>query len=466
MKTNNLIKSFLEFHKAVVLVLLLLSYLSQSCDNYVDVDLPNSQLTSTTVFEDIATANAAMIGVYAKMRTTGLFAGTLTGGSTYLGLYADELDFYSTNVNNFYNNTLIASESGVATMWNQSYHQIYEANAIIEGVSNSTNLSTDDRNQLKGEALFVRSFIHLYLVNLFGDIPYVATTNFEQNTVVARMPKATVYQNIIADLELAKTLLPEAYTSIERIRPNRWAAAAIQARAYLYSGAFAEASNTASSVINSSLYVWENDLDKIFLKGSPTTIWQFSPNAAGNNTSEGNLYIFPAGPPSSVALKNNFVNAFEINDQRKIKWLKAVTNGSTTWYHAFKYKQRNPTASSMEYSIVLRLAEQYLIRAEARARQGELTNAKSDLNLIRNTAGLPNTLAVTAEQIVTDVLNQRRFELFTEFGHRFFDLKRSNQLDVVLPATKPGWNYNDQLWPIPALELSANPNLNPQNPDY
>ena len=63
-------------------------------------------------------------------------------------------------------------------------------------------------------------------------------------------------------------------------------------------------------------------------------------------------------------------------------------------------------------------------------------------------------------------MQQRRLELFTEFGHRFFDLKRTNQLDVILPTTKPGWNTTDQLWPLPELELNANPNLEPQNPGY
>jgi hypothetical protein len=143
-----------------------------------------------------------------------------------------------------------------------------------------------------------------------------------------------------------------------------------------------------------------------------------------------------------------------------------VTDGTTTWYHASKYKQESSTGSSVEYSILFRLAEQYLIRAEARAYQGDLIGAKADLNKIRSTAGLSNTSAVTAEEILTDILNQRRFELFTEFGQRFFDLKRTGKLDEALSLSKFGWNSTDSLWPLPALELSANPNLNPQNQGY
>lgn len=456
---------FTSFKKVVVS--LLVAGLCWSCDDYVIVDQPNSQLTTEAVFEEVSTANAAMTGLYSKMRNNGLLSGSVTGASLYLGLYADELEsFQVSGTNNFYNNTLVATESSVLTLWNHSYRQIYEANAIIEGVTNSLALPEATRKQLKGEALFVRAFIHLHLVNLFGDIPYLTTTDHTINRQVSRMPSATVYERIITDLEEAQQLLPETYVTAERVRPNRFAALAVLARAYLYTGAYAEASNAASAVINSPLYVWEPDLNKVFLKGSTTTIWQFMPNVAGANTAEGGLYIFVAGPPLVVGLRNDFVNAFAPNDLRKSLWVKAVSNGSATWYHAFKYKQRIATASSLEYSIVLRLAEQYLIRAEARAKQGELTTAQEDLNKIRNTAGLANTTAVTAQDIVADVMEQRRLELFTEFGQRFFDLKRTNQLDAVLTASKPGWNTTDQHWPLPELELTNNPNLNPQNEGY
>ena len=438
-----------------------------SCDSFVEVDLPNSQLTGKAVFEDIVTANAAMAGLYAKMRSNGILTGNSTGLSCYLGLYADEFDYYQQNaVSNFYTNSLFAGEPGVSDIWNQSYNQIYSANAIMEGVSKSTTLAEAEKKQLRGEVLFVRALLHFYLVNLYDAIPYITTTDYKQNSTVSRMPTSAVYGLIVNDLEEAISLLSENYVSAERIRPNRSTAQALLARVYLYMGSYPEAANAASAVLNSPLYIWETDLDKIFLKESTTTIWEFMPNAAGVNTEEGDLYIFAAGPPPIVGLKPNFVNAFEPNDQRKVHWTTAVTDGTTTWYHASKYKQESSTGNSVEYSIVFRLSEQYLIRAEARARQGDLIGAKEDLNLIRNTAGLSNTSDVTGDEIITDILNQRRFELFTEFGQRFFDLKRTGKLDQTLSASKPGWNTTDGLWPLPALELGANPNLNPQNAGY
>lgn len=448
-------------------VIIIACFFICSCESFVEVELPSSQLTSKAVFEDRVTANAAMAGLYAKMRSSGILTGNSTGVSCYLGLYADEFDYYQQNaVSNFYNNTLFAGDAGVGDIWNQSYNQIYSANAIIEGLNNSVTLPESEKSQLQGEALFVRALLHFSLMNLYGDIPYIPTTDYAQNSDVSRTPSSTVYELIVNDLNQAIELMRENYDSSERIRPNRSTASALLARVYLYMEQYPEAANAASAVINNPLYTWETDLDKIFLKESTTTIWQFMPDAPGTNTAEGDLYIFAAGPPPVVGLRPDFVNAFEANDQRKIHWTTAVTDGITTWYHASKYKQESSTGSSVEYSIILRLAEQYLIRAEARAYQGDLIGAKEDLNIIRTTAGLSNTTAVTAQEIVTDILNQRRFELFTEFGQRFFDLKRTGKLDEALSLSKFGWNSTDRLWPLPALELGANPNLNPQNQGY
>lgn len=459
-KTNN------SFIMLALHGLLALSFLN-SCDNYVEVDLPKSQLTSDAVFEDAETANAAMAGLYTKLRMNGILAGSTTGLSSMLGLYTDEFNYYQPNsVSNLYNNSLTAGTPQVSDIWNQSYNQIYAANSIIEGIQKSAAIMQDQKNQLMGEALFVRALLHFTLTGIYGDIPYVTTTDYTINSQISKVPTVQIYQKAIEDLTRAVGLLTEKYISNERIRPNRSAAIALLARLYLYMKLYPEASSAASGVINSPLYKKESSLDRIFLKGSTETIWQIMPGTAGGNTQEGDLYIFKAGPPPIVGLREDFINAFEPGDKRKSQWTAMVTNGVQRWYYAYKYKQDQPTASSMEYSIVLRLSEQYLIRAEARAIQGDLTGAKEDLNIIRYAAGLSDTAALSSEDIIADILQQRRFELFTEFGQRFFDLKRFEKLDEVLAPIKPGWDANDRLWPIPVLELNSNPNLNPQNQGY
>lgn len=438
------------------------------CDSFVDVETPNSQLTGVTVFEDRTTANAALIDIYSKLRDTGLLAGNANGSGVCLGLYADELTYYGNTDDNtsfIFNNTMLATTPMASQLWNESYHQIYCANAVIYGCQNSTGLSTTDKNQFIGEATFIRALVHFYLMNLNGDVPYITTTDYEVNRLVSRMPTSEVYNNIIADLQQAIALLPVAYFSPDRVRPNRSTASALLARVFLYNGNWAEASNAASAVLNNAEYVWETDIDKIFLKDCTATIWQFSPKLEGNNADEGSVFVFQTGPPPFVGLSAELYNSFANDDLRKSHWISSVTDGSSTWYHANKYKQNNNTGTSLEYSILFRLAEQYLIRAEARARQGELSNAKQDLDMVRSLAGLPNTTAMTSAEIIAAVQQERRFELFTEHGHRFFDLKRNGALNTVLPIVKLGWNSTDIHWPIPETELLANPNLT-QNPGY
>lgn len=451
-------------------ICLALLCLLSACSQFTDVDLPPSQLTAEAVFKDKVTANAAMVDIYSKIREAGLLTGYSSGISSQLGLYADELQYYGiegTSQSSFYNNSLIRTEPALTELWNSSYNQIYAANAVAEGVSASASLAAADRQQLIGEAVFVRGLIHFYLVNIFGPIPYIATTDYKANSKVARMPEKEVYEQIKKDIELAAELLPNAYLGNDRVRPNKYAAKAVLSRLCLYMQLWDEAADAASSVLNQTdLYSWPVSLDGIFEKQSRSTIWQLMPAQASQNTYEGNVFIFTQGPPPSTAISNALLNAFDAADLRKSQWLKAVSSGTSTWYHAYKYKKQSSTAASVEYSIVLRLAEQFLIRAESRAHNGDLIGAKEDLNKTRNLAGLGNTAAVSSEQIIQAVATERRLEFFTEFGHRFFDLKRTGRLDQELSTVKLQWNVADRLLPVPESELLLNPNLNPQNENY
>jgi hypothetical protein len=143
-----------------------------------------------------------------------------------------------------------------------------------------------------------------------------------------------------------------------------------------------------------------------------------------------------------------------------------VTSGTQSWHYPFKYKERVNTGTSVENSILFRLEEQYLIRAEAKAQLDDITGAQDDLNAIRNRAGLANTVATTQGSLLTAILQERRKEFFTELGHRWFDLKRTGQAAIVLGTTKLGWDLKDLLFPLPSSELLLNPNLLPQNLGY
>lgn len=448
---------------------LLLVSVFQSCDEFTQTDMPITELNAVAVFDEMNTANAAMANVYAQIRDNGLLTGKTNGISKEMGLYADELTWYGNSNQssaNFYVNTLIPTHQTVADWWNRGYSQIYATNAIIEGVGMSEKLSQAQRNQLIGEAKFVRGLLHFYLLQLYGSIPYITGTDYTVNKSVKRLPVVDVYGLIISDLEAASVLLPAEYLSPERTRVNSYAAQALLARVYLYAGKWAEAANSASAVLNhTGLYIWETDLNSVFLKESTTTIWQYAGRSATRNTDDGTTFIFTAVPPNSVALSPSLLNAFEAGDQRKLNWTKGIGTGTSMYYHPNKYKKRGASTPQTEYTIVLRLAELYLIRAEARAHQGDLIGAKEDLNVIRSRAGLESTTAVSAVELLNAILHERQVEFFTEFGHRFMDLKRFGALNGAL-ASKPNWDATEEHLPLPQSELNLNPNLGSQNPGY
>lgn len=462
MKTSNqLLKR--SFKNIFLLSLLLLLF---SCEN-LEVETPDHLLTGELLFQDPNAVEAAMVGIYAALRTKVLLTGDHQGLSNLLGNYTDEMDYYSPfglPEEQFYKNTLAANDPFVAELWNGAYNQIYAANAILEGVTESPYFTPEEQGLYKGEALFIRGLVHFYLLNLYGDIPYITTTNYLENKSAPRQATEEVYTLIIADLLQAKAMLPETDSSGEHVRPTASTATALLARIQLYMENWQEAELYASQVIDNN--GWEPNLENVFLKTSASTLWQFSPDDSNKNTLEAQTFIVLAAPPFTLAMSNSLAMAFEPTDLRKEHWVGEVSDGTNTWYFPYKYKLGFGASSSEEYSIVFRMAEQYLIRAEARARMGDIAGAQADINKIRTRAGLANTTATSESELLTAILHERRVELFTEHGHRFFDLKRTNQLDEALGPIKPGWNSTDQLLPIPEKELLVNPNLQPQNPGY
>ncbi|MBA6152705.1 RagB/SusD family nutrient uptake outer membrane protein [Gelidibacter gilvus] len=430
------------------------------------MDDPSGQISHETVFEDHITATAATTTMYAKLRDEVLITGNFSGLGAQMGLYSDELDYYGAPgqpIATFYNHQILASNVLVLRTWNSAYNLVYMANTNIEGLEASQALSQDLKNQLLGEALFIRALTHFYLVNLYGEIPYIKTTDYDKNRLVSKVPEHLVYEYIIADLLEAKNRIGENYMSSERIRANKYVVSALLARVYVYTSQWENAENESSSLINNtSLYNLEIDLENVFLKTSPAAILQLKTKVTNQSTTEANSFVFTSGPPPSVALNPNYVNSMEANDLRRLHWVGKVTNNSNTWYFSNKYRQ----GTNLQYSTIFRLAEQYLIRAEARTRLNDISGAQNDINSIRQRAGLSQTEAHTRDELLQAILKERQSELFAEHGHRWFDIRRFGMANDILTPIKTSWQTTDIFLPIPETELLMNSNLNPQNPGY
>jgi len=447
-------------------------FLTCACESFVEVDVPNDRITSVTVFSDDATAREAMEGVYIQLFNTAFAAGGNQSVSFLGGLSADTYTVTNAipEMEAFAAHQLEATNSLNLALWSGAYNSIYMCNAILEGVADNSSLSPETRVALEGESRFVRAFTYFYLTNLYGDVPLVVQTDYTVNALKARSPQTEVYELILEDLNRAAELLDTGYPDNERTRANRFTVLGLLARVHLYLGDWQQAETYSSEVLAATdLYELPDDLNTVFLANSLEALWQISPEGWGGtftHTRDGNLLIRITPTGSPVSLSEGLLEHYEADDLRRDNWIGSLTSSSETYYYPFKYKiQYNATGSNYtEYSMVMRLAEQYLIRAEARTRQGKLEVALADLNAIRERAGLEAlvyTLALTQEQLLQEVMQQRYYELFSEWGHRWLDLKRTGQALEVLE----GIQETDLLYPIPEAELLKNPNLT-QNAGY
>jgi len=456
--------------EAHVLLLMLMGLALMGCSDFVSVDPPRNTLVSETVFEDPATVESTLAHLYHAMRSQqGMVSGTF-GLTTAMGIYSDELDYYGfdSGYAQLYNHNVLPGNDLLRAWWNQAYQLIYGANDIIRGVDASKGLTDDEKKGYKGQALFVRAYVHSLLVSVYGDVPYITTTDYGRNNKVSRDPEIEVYTAIIADLEEAVQLLEgREPISQERIYPDVHTAKALLARMFLYGGHWEQAAFWATELI--TVFSLEPDLGQVFLKGSSETIWQLKSDGDNiRNTREAIQLIIQSVPGQTFALTDTFLDSFEDGDLRYHAWVgsRSDADNTITLYYAHKYKADINESQSLEYSIQFRLAEQYLIRAEARAQMGDLDGALEDLDVLRNRAGLPHSMATTQQAILEAVVQERRVELFTEQGHRWFDLKRWDRADQVLGVLKPNWRTTDVLLPLPEAELEINPNLLPQNTGY
>lgn len=453
-----------------------------SCKKFVQVPLPVTQLVAQSVYSSNSTAAAALTGIYQTMLNNSVGGGT-NGISALAGLSADEFTLFPGAAllqGEVYTNAQLSTNP--PPIWTDLYNLIYQANSAIAGISSSTGMTLAMKQQLTGEAEFIRAFCYFYLVNLYGNVPLPLTPNYQTNTTLARSPKAIVYQQIITDLTSAQKLLgnnyltPSGGTTSERVRPNLGAATALLARVYLYEGNYQSADTAATTVINSGAYQLVGNLDNAFLAGNSEAIWQLESIDNGLNTPDGATFLLnDFGGPSTnfpYILSDSLEHAFEPGDLRATHWTDSISVGNAVYYFPYKYKLYYTGQPPTEYPTILRLAEQYLIRAEAEAHGvgGGVNAAIADLNVIRNRAGLPNYSGVAnPTSVINAILHERRVELFTEYGHRWLDLKRTGTVDAVMTTVTPKkggtWKPTDSLYVIPQADILSDSKL-VQNPGY
>ncbi|HSC37495.1 MAG TPA: RagB/SusD family nutrient uptake outer membrane protein, partial [Chitinophagaceae bacterium] len=249
-----------------------------ACKKLVEPSAPGEKIGVEAVYNNDKTAASVLTRQLAEMS----FQSDGANGYPFIcALSADDLKLGASidlTTQQIYFNAL---KSDPTQWWSKIYNEIYTANDAIEQLSISTGVSERVRGLLLGEAKFTRAFCYFYLVNTYGGVPLVLTTDYTQTMGYGRTDPAAIYAQIVTDLKDAKGLLSSEYlgsnmlatTTGDRLRPIKATAGALLARVYLYTGEYAKAEAEATEVISNPLFGLI-DLNSVFKKNSKETIWQ------------------------------------------------------------------------------------------------------------------------------------------------------------------------------------------------
>ncbi|HLL94841.1 MAG TPA: RagB/SusD family nutrient uptake outer membrane protein [Spirosoma sp.] len=433
---------------------------------------PVDLLVDALVLNEPNDVQPVRIGMYSALR--GAAAPIIIAGD----FTADYIQFNGTfnDYRELGTKQITAANGAVSALWGGLYRTIYLANFMLENLPKVVGVPEATRKQVTAEARFLRGFANFIGTYTYGDIPQVTSTTQAANRVIGRTARATILASVLADYEAALKDLPDVTSGSTNVTTNatylnKQSCQAAMARFYLYQKNWVKAEELATNVIRSGVYKLEpNYVDIVTRDFTGESILEVGyilsddPGTSSfglNNILVGRREVIPS---NQLILQ---LTSAEAGDRRQtITFDSKNLRGSDNGWTVRKYG----TASEDNNNIVLiRLAEMYLIRAEARAqlgRQAGATGAVADLNVLRTRAKAAAITTTVQADVLLAVERERVYELAFE-GHRWYDLVRTGRAQAVMSAFSPNWNSRYELWPIPQSEIQQNPTLSgQQNPGY
>lgn len=439
---------------------------------------PQTAISSDIAIRDQKSAEAALNGLYSELQSSDYYGSNLqimsdvsSDISQSVGTwdFYREMDTYVTSAGNLENRNL----------WSQIYSSINHANHIIADVPNLDNVPQEVKDQILGEAYFIRGLAYFDLTRTFGGVPGVAagsmgvplvtepSRQIDESSYPSRASLEDSYGQVESDLQEAESRL-SGFSN-----PNRASEAstkALLARLYLYLQDYGQAEQYATEVIDTYNFTLVDDFASIFRsENTASSIFELAYNTTDDNGLRFWYYPSSGGGRGDIALHDAYAEMVmaRTNDERGNL---ISFDDNVGVYYPTKY-QKSGGDDNLQ---VIRLAEMYLNRAEARARQSDLGGARSDLNEIRNRAGLTDTTGsgVDSQQEVLQAIELERGIEFMEEGHRWFNLVRTGRAQAVLtnidrtnsdPVSLE--NPGRRVFPIPSRDMDANENLE-QNEAY
>lgn len=427
---------------------------ASGCDSILETD-PVDQLPSDDIIVDGPTARAALTGVYDALQDLSYY------GRNFLilaDLSADNAEHVGTlqALGELDRHQVRADNTTVEGVWQAIYEGIGRINLILAEVPDVPFLDETERDQILGEAHFLRALHYHDLVKLWGGVPLVLEPirTASEATGFTRASEEQVYQQILGDLDSAEQLMTD---EDQTRQASLGAARALRSRVLLYMEDWAGAEAAAEEVLamSYSLAAAYEDLFSVEGANTPEDIFRIDFNAVEYNEL-GYYYLFDGR--YETAPTADLFEAYATGDTRH-PWSVAEDGGE---YEGTKF----PTTAGTEDLHVIRLGEVILNYAEALARQGELEAAVDAYNEIRVRAGLaPHTLATdvtTQVDVIDTILHERRLELALE-GDRWPDLVRTGRAVGALGLSSD--QEYQTLYPVPSREIVVAPGLT-QNPGY
>ncbi|HKG07868.1 MAG TPA: RagB/SusD family nutrient uptake outer membrane protein [Pedobacter sp.] len=460
------------FNKLFLLTSLSLLFLLGSCE-VLDQE-PQSEVRTDLAISNQQSAKAALAGMYNQLQDANyygrnlLIMGDVTSDiAQSIGSwdFYREMDTYLVSLDN--------RENGA--FYTRAYRAVSVANSLIATVPSLSDMTDASKDAMLGQAYFVRGLAYFDLAKVYGGIPGVygtlgvplvltPTTKVDESIFVARAGLQETYDQAEKDLLKALELLPAA---TNRSQASKGTARALLSRLYLYENKPAQVLTYADLVISDPSYILAPSFAAIFeSKLSTEAILELNFNSVDQSNIRN--WYFPAsgGGRGDIAAHTEFYEA-AIADPKDTRGKLFAYSASSKTYYPTRYMK----AGNIDNVLVIRIAEIYLNRAEARAKTNDLDGARADLNKVRKRAGVDEINPVGEEAVLKAIWMERKLELAFE-GHSFFDQVRTGLSFTELASVKrtngPAVslvNPGRQVFPIPSFEMSSNNKLS-QNEAY
>lgn len=439
------------------ILLTALALTTASCSDFLDQN-PDNYISDAAVIKTLSSAKAALNGTYHKLAAESYYGGVYYDAGVNLAAdnvtWTGSLNFYY----DFDTHQYSAENQLLSYAWYAIYATVNQANQVIDKTTVLDDGSETERRRIIAEATVIRSLAFFDLARTWGNIPVVkqATSSPTQFDGVKQTKAKDVYQIVVDDILAVYNDLSQ---SSDRVYVTQAAADAFLARVYLYLEQWDKAEQYASKVINNGNYALGSIQDLIDNKETAESIWELAYSSSFTNQQSTYWRSPDQGGRHEWGPSKELVQLLAeptIGGERKAFYQDFSSAQVPDYFVGTLYHR-----STLDDDVILfRLAEQYLIRAEARANQSNLTGAITDLNVIRRRAGIEEIASASSKDEALQLIeDERRVELALE-PHRWFDLIRTHRAEQVL-----GVKSYQTVFPIPYNDIQADKDL-VQNDNY